>query len=71
MEELTPTKRFSPIASTSSIQIPVFGVLLSELFLKNDEKLSIVNLIITMLLVCGGIFILNFKMPEKKVKDNL
>ena len=65
--------KYTPVSSVTifNFMTPVFGVLLSELFLKNDEKLSIVNLIITMLLVCGGIFILNFKLPEKKVKDNL
>ncbi len=44
-----------------SFMIPVFGVLLSNLMLTEQSNVSPVNLIITLVLVCTGIIILNYK----------
>ena len=40
---------------------PVFGVLLSSLLLSETSNVVPVNLIITLVLVCGGIIMLNYK----------
>ena len=44
-----------------SFMIPVFGVLLSNLMLSEQSNVSLVNLIITLVLICSGIIILNYK----------
>jgi len=61
--------KYNPVSRVTifSFTTPVFGVLLSALMLKNeDSNVEIVNLIITLLLVAGGIFLINYKRPEKK-----
>lgn len=49
-----------------SFMIPVFGVLLSKLLLPESADVSPVNLIITMILVCSGIIMLNYGKASKK-----
>ena len=44
-----------------SFMIPVFGVLLSELMLAEQSNVSLLNLFVTLVLVCAGILILNVK----------
>ncbi|MBE7045278.1 MAG: DMT family transporter [Ruminococcaceae bacterium] len=44
-----------------SFMIPVFGVLLSNLLLEEQSNVSPVNLLMTLILVCTGILILNYK----------
>ena len=44
-----------------SFMIPVFGVLLSQLLLTEQSNVSPLNLLITLVLVCAGILILNVK----------
>ncbi len=46
--------------SIFSFTIPVFGVLLSSLLLSETSNVSPGNLIITLILVCAGIIILNY-----------
>lgn len=55
--------KFNPVSKVSiySFMIPVFGVLLSNLLLTEQSNVAPVNLLITLILVCGGIFILNYK----------
>lgn len=43
-----------------SFMIPVFGVLLSKLLLAESSNVSVVKLVITLVLVCIGIFMLNY-----------
>ena len=40
---------------------PVFGVILSKLMLTESGNVSALNLIITLILVCSGILLLNYK----------
>lgn len=40
---------------------PVFGVILSNLMLTEKSNVSILNLLITLVLVCSGIILLNYK----------
>lgn len=44
---------------------PVFGVILTMIMRPSQNKVSPLNLIITLVLVCTGIFILNYRKPEK------
>lgn len=44
-----------------SFMIPVFGVLLSSLLLSEQSNVSPINLIITLVLICTGILLLNYK----------
>ena len=59
--------KYNPVSKVSifSFTTPIFGVLLSTLLLTEDSKVSFINMIVTLLLVSGGIFLLNFKKSEK------
>ena len=43
---------------------PIFGVWLSELMLREQKNVSALNLIITLVLICAGILMLNIKKRE-------
>jgi drug/metabolite transporter (DMT)-like permease len=63
--------KHNPVSKVTiySFMIPVFGVLLTKLLLpKTESNVSAVNLIITLVLICVGIIILNYKKPEKKTE---
>jgi len=45
--------------------VPVFGVILSKIMLTEQSRVSTLNLLLTLLLVCAGIILLNFKKEEK------
>lgn len=51
-----------------SFSTPVFGVILSKIMLPNESELPILNLIVTLILVCAGIFMLNYS--RKKPENN-
>lgn len=55
--------KYNPVSKVTiySFTIPVFGVLLSSLMLNEDSSVTVTNLIITLLLICTGIIILNYK----------
>lgn len=55
--------KHNPVSKVTifSFMIPVFGVLLSTLMLTEQSMVSPVNLLITLVLVCSGIIILNYK----------
>ncbi|MDO4617903.1 MAG: DMT family transporter [Clostridia bacterium] len=55
--------KHNPVSKVAiySFTTPVFGVLLSYLMLTENSNVSPVNLIVTLFLVGGGIFILNYK----------
>ena len=61
--------KHNPVSSVTvfSFTTPVFGVLLTMLMLSEDSNVSVINLILALLLVCGGIFLLNFKPRTKQV----
>lgn len=52
-----------------SFMTPVFGVILSKLMLTDSGNVPIVNLVLALLLVCLGIFMLNFN-PSDRQKNN-
>lgn len=55
--------KYNPVSRVTvySFMIPVFGVLLSKLMLSETNNVPTVNLLITLVLVCTGIVILNYK----------
>ena len=59
--------KFNPASRVSvfTFSTPVFGVLLSALFLEESSGVQILNLIITLVLVCAGILLLNYQPKEK------
>lgn len=60
--------KYNPVSKVTifSFMTPVFGVILSSLMLSEGSNVSLLNLIVTLILVCTGIFILNYakKAPE-------
>ena len=44
-----------------SFMTPVFGVILSKIMLTENSGVTIVNLLLTLVLICSGIFLLNYK----------
>lgn len=56
----------NPVSKVSifSFMIPVFGVLLSNLMLTEKSGVSPINLVFTLVLICAGIILLNYKKPE-------
>lgn len=54
--------KYNPVSKVTvfSFTIPVFGVALSNLLLTEASKVSPVNLIVTLLLICSGVFLLNY-----------
>ena len=59
--------KHNPVSKVTiySFMIPVFGVLLTKLMLPESESnVSLLNLLITLVLICVGIIILNYKKPE-------
>jgi len=66
--------KYNPVSKVTifGFMIPVFGVLLSNIMLSENSGVSVVNLLITLLLICSGIIILNYKKPgaEKVTKKD-
>ena len=59
----------NPVSKVSiySFMIPVFGTLLSMLMLDEATRVSPISLVITLLLICTGIFLINYK----RIRNNL
>lgn len=55
--------KFNPVSRVTiySFMTPVFGVILSSLMLSEQSNVAPLNLIITLVLVCAGIIVLNYK----------
>ena len=55
--------KYNPVSKVTvySFTIPVFGVLLSSLMLTEQSNVEPLNLAITLVLICSGIIILNYK----------
>ena len=60
--------KYNPVSKVSiyNFMTPVFGVLLSWLMLTEASKVSVTNVIISLLLVCAGIILLNYRKDSKK-----
>ena len=67
--------KFNPVSKVTifSFMTPVFGVLLTELMLPDESTVKLVNLLISLVLVCLGVFMLNYtrqvKAPEVKTEE--
>ena len=48
---------------------PVFGVLLTALMLPDESNVNIINLIISLILVCVGVFLLNYTHKPRQKCD--
>ena len=55
--------KHNPVSKVTiySFLIPVFGVILSNLMLTEESSVSAINLIITLILICTGVLIINYK----------
>jgi drug/metabolite transporter (DMT)-like permease len=60
--------KYNPVSRVSifSFTTPIFGTLLSLLMLPESTGVEPINLVITLLLVSGGIFLLNY---QKRASD--
>ena len=62
--------KYNPVSKVTifSFMTPVFGVLLTKLMLPEESTVKLVNLLISLVLVCAGVFMLNYtrqkKLPE-------
>ena len=62
--------KFNPVSKVTifSFMTPVFGVLLTKLMLPEESTVKLVNLLISLVLVCLGVFMLNYVKPKKDVE---
>ena len=63
--------KFNPVSKVTifSFMTPVFGTVLSLIFLSEDTKVSYLNLAITLVLVAGGIFLINYQGKTKPLPE--
>ena len=60
--------KYNPVSKVTvfNFMTPLFGVLLTVLLLPDEpSKVSPINLVFTLILICFGIFLLNYRRPEK------
>ena len=59
--------KFNPVSKVTifSFMTPVFGVLLTKLMLPEESTVRLVNLLISLVLVCAGVFMLNYTRQKK------
>ena len=62
--------KFNPVSKVTifSFMTPVFGVLLTKVMLPEESTVKLVNLLISLVLVCLGVFMLNYVKQSKKEK---
>ena len=62
--------KFNPVSKVTifSFMTPVFGVLLTKVMLPEESTVKLVNLLISLVLVCLGVFMLNYVKQSKKDK---
>ena len=55
--------KYNPVSKVSvfSFMTPVFGVILSKLMLTETSNVSVVNVLVALILICVGIFTLNYQ----------
>lgn len=63
--------KFNPVSKVTifSFMTPVFGVLLTKLMLPEESTVKLVNLLISLVLVCLGVFMLNYVKPQKPAPE--
>ena len=61
--------KYNPVSKVTifSFMTPVFGVLLTKLMLPEESKVSLLNLIISLVLVCAGVFMLNYTKSKPQI----
>lgn len=68
--------KHNPVSKVTifSFMTPVFGVLLTKIMLPENSNVKLVNMLIALVLVCIGVFMLNYSSTAKKdipeVKEN-
>lgn len=62
--------KYNPVSKVSiySFMTPVFGVVLSVLMLPESSNVELLNLFITLALVCSGIFLINYNKTKNQLK---
>lgn len=62
--------KYNPVSKVTifSFTTPVFGVILTALLLTENSNVDIINLIAALILVCLGIFVLNFQPKSSLIK---
>lgn len=62
--------KYNPVSKVSiySFMTPVFGVILSVIMLPESSNVEILNLCITLVLVCSGIFLINYNRTKNQIK---
>ena len=65
--------KFNPVSKVTifSFMTPVFGVLLTKLMLPEESTVKLVNLLISLVLVCAGVFMLNYTRQKKSIAPEL
>ncbi len=60
--------KYNPVSKVSiySFMTPVFGVFLSNLMLTEKSAVAPINLILALILICGGITILNYQREKRQ-----
>lgn len=63
--------KYNPVSKVTifSFMTPVFGVLLTKLMLPEESTVQLVNLLISLVLVCAGVFMLNYARQKKLESD--
>ena len=63
--------KYNPVSKVTifSFMTPVFGVLLTKLMLPEESTVQLVNLLISLVLVCAGVFMLNYTRQKKLESD--
>ncbi len=63
--------KFNPVSKVTifSFMTPVFGVILTKIMLPAESTVGIINLLISLALVCIGVFMLNYNKTVSTVKD--
>lgn len=64
--------KFNPVSKVTifSFMTPVFGVLLTKIMLPDESTVKLVNLLLSLVLVCAGVFMLNYTRQQKSVESS-
>ena len=65
--------KYNPVSKVTifSFMTPVFGVLLTKLMLPEESTVQLVNLLISLVLVCAGVFMLNYTRQKKSTAPEI
>ena len=64
--------KYNPVSKVTifSFMTPVFGVILTKIMLPEESTVMFLNLVISLVLVCAGVFMLNYTRQPKSIKEN-